>query len=607
MEIRRANRTQRFGVRDNSNLTASIKASQASANMYDEMTNSFLKLSDVATTSAINAEIRDSALEGEMKGVEGTRQTEDGAFKGYEKDTEIFKWDVASNKASKASFEAGVSGRASSSMKNLAKEVNGNKEAYETVAKQMLDDSLKNVSDEQQRQHITNSYAKSYNQNMGTVSTKYIQIASKQAKDGWDAGRESFEEDYGVKLQSMERNKRKLREAQLAGDAEFMNYYMDKIEEDGKSLSEFAKARTNKANGALQFGVITTEEVERDVKADIVKAINTSSVQSYRMAETEEDKNRLISEIDRIPDSIMSPKNKASLMNALHDEELQEQKMWKSSVARDDKEYNMDKKVSLDTINLNMLDDNLDEQTLVDLKDALTLGYVNEKEYQDYRNRITNGSPVERDEWSAYTEVVNNVESYSASDIANMNGLTDATKKKFIGDRMTWEEEGNEWMTLPAYRGGKDVIRDAYGFPEKGIMPEFLTKASRDKYTEMNEIQHEYREAIQQAVAKGERYNGMAIAEELMARQKSDVRSSMYGKYVDSKVLRKNDLVNAKKTTGGNLKNILARQYEKFPNTKFSSDIQDVMTQEDKDNPTPKETPTTLEDKLSPVESRKVY
>jgi len=159
-------------------------------------------------------------------------------------------------------------------------------------------------------------------------------------------------------------------------------------------------------------------------------------------------------------------------------------------------------------------------------------------------------------------------------------------------------------MTLPAYRGGKDVIRDTYGFPEKGIMPEFLTKASRDKYTEMNEIQHEYRAVVQESVAKGERYNGIAIAEELMSRQKSDVRSSMYGKYVDNKVLRKSDMVNAKKTTGQNLKNIMSRQYEKFPDTKFSSDIQDVMTEDSKDNPEPK---ASLEDKLDPVETRKVY
>jgi len=444
MKIKRAERTQRFGIRDNSNLSASIDATKASANMYDELTNSFLKLSDVATTSAINAEIRESTLEGEMEGIEGTRQTEDGAFKGYDKKTEIFKWDVASNRAAKASFEAGVSSRASSAIKNLSKEVNGNKEAYETVSKRLLEDSLKNVSDPQQRQHIANSYAKSYNQNMQTVSTKYIQIASKQARDGWDAGRESFEEDYGAKLQSKARNELKLRDAQLHGDTEFMNYYMDKIEEDEKSLSNFAKARKSKANGALQFGVITTEEIDRDVKADIVKAINTSTVQSYRTAETEEDKNKIISEIDRTHDSIMSPKNKASLIDALHNEELHEQKMWKSSIARDDKEYKIDKKITMDTINLNMLDDSLDEETLTNLKDALKLGYINEKEYQDYRSRLVNGTPVERDEWSKYTEVINNIESYDASAIANTNGLTDATKKKFIGERMAWEEEGNE-------------------------------------------------------------------------------------------------------------------------------------------------------------------
>ena len=65
MLMPKANRTQRYGVKDKSTLNASVNASKASAKMYDELTNSFMKLSDIATTSAINAEIRDSTLEGD--------------------------------------------------------------------------------------------------------------------------------------------------------------------------------------------------------------------------------------------------------------------------------------------------------------------------------------------------------------------------------------------------------------------------------------------------------------------------------------------------------------------------------------------------------------
>ena len=595
MQIKRADRTQRYGVRDNSNLSASINASEASAKMYDQLTNSFLQIADTATTSAINSEIRESTLEGEMKGIEGTQQ-EDGAFKGYEPETEIFKWDVASNKASKSSFEAGVASRASTNMKSLSKEVNGNKEAYETVTKQLLDDALKNVDDPQQRQHVTNSYAKSYNQNMGTVSMRYIKVEGDRAKLGWEAGRITFEEDYATKLQEIDRLRKDAHYAIKAGDMDEYDRLISKVDIDERSLELFANARRMKAEGALQLGVLTVEEINRDTHADVVKAITASSVQSYMMAETEAEKNKIMRKILTMPESksvdnellYMSPQNKQKFMKAVEDQELQDQKMWKSKITRSEKEYAIDEKKSLDVINLDMLDDELDEQTLVKLGDALTLGYVDEKEYQDYRSRILNGSPVKRDMWSNYTDVANNIETYDVSAIANMQGLTDSTKKKFISDRLAWEEEGNEWMTLPAYRGGKDVIRDAYGFPEKSLFIS-MGNVERDKYTEMNELQHEYRKRVQEAVDKGERYNGIAIAEELIKVQKTDMRSKLFGNYVDNKVLTTKDLREAKKVTGANLERIMQAQYEKFPDTKFESPIQELMTKEEAENPTLKE------------------
>ena len=106
MLIPKAKQRQKYLVKDTSNLSASVKSANASARMYDELTDSFLQLGDVATTSAINAEIRNATLEGEIKGIEGTRKDADRSYKGYEKEPEIFKWDIASNKASKASFEA---------------------------------------------------------------------------------------------------------------------------------------------------------------------------------------------------------------------------------------------------------------------------------------------------------------------------------------------------------------------------------------------------------------------------------------------------------------------------------------------------------------------
>lgn len=604
MLIKKADRTQRYGVRDNSNLSESVKASMASARMYDQLTNSFLQLSDVATTSAINAEIRDATLEGELKGGEGVQQ-EDGAFKGYEPDTEIFKWDVASNKASKASFEAGVSSRASSTLKSLSKEVNGDKDAYQTVSKRLLEDALKNVDDPNQRQHITNSYAKSYNQNMGTVSTRYIKVEGDKAKLGWEAGRISFEDDYATKSQEIDRLRKDVHFALKDGDMEEADRLIDKIKVDENSLKSFANARRMKAEGALQLGVITTEEINRDTHADIVKAITASSVQSYAMAETEREKNKIIRDIQHMPESksegnellYMSPQNKQNFMKAVEDQELQDQKMWKSNIARSDKEYTIDKKESLDTINLNMLDDELDDQTLTELGDALSLGYVDEKEYQDYRNRILNGSPVTRDTWSNYTELANNVETYNVSDIANMQGLTDATKKKFIGERLAWEEEGNEWMTLPAYKGGKDVIRDAYGFPEKSLFIS-MGNVERDKYTEMNELQYEYRQRVQESVDKGERYNGIAIAEELIKVRKTDMRSKLFGNYVDNKVLTTKDLRDAKKIIGTNLKSIMETQFEQFPDTKFESTIDESVKAEEAENPNKKDAPKGDKERL---------
>ncbi len=586
MLMPKAKQKQKYFVKDNSNINESINSAQASANMYDQLTDSFLQLSDIATTSAINAEIRDSDLEGEMSGIEGSRKDEDGSFKGYDKKSELFTWDVASNKASKASFEANVSGRASSTMKTLAKDVDGNKQTYKNVSQELLNNALKNVTDEQQRQHITNAYAKSYNQNMSTVSARYMVREAGMAKMGWDDGRTTFEEDYSVKLSSIARDGQKLATATQDDDRDKMTYYMDKIDESREQLVGFKKARISKGQGGIQLGVLTEESVEANTHADIVKAIGTSITQSYSEAGSVEDKTAIRAQVANMPEGkgtteevyYMSPTSKKAILEALDSKELQEQKMWSSIKSRGDKEFAIEKKSAVSEIQTGLVLE--PDDTIEKIEDAFKAGYISLSERKAYLSHAVGGSEVERDSWGTYTDVKGNVEDFTIEEISNMTNLTDATKRKFIADRMAWEEEGVEWMSAPDYREGKNVIKETYGYPDASILPEFIDPKKKQRYIEMQGVIQQYRDEVRASVAKDARGNSVAIAERLLKIQKDDITSKLRPLYKEDKIVTKAHLDEEVKETGKGVIEIMKRQVDQFPESTPSSDVSKEMSNE---------------------------
>lgn len=592
-EIRKPNRQIGAYGKAKGDFSASIQAEQATANMYDQLTNTALRVSDMAVTNAVNAEIRESALEGEMKGVQATRiegteydkegnVTKLGSFKGYEKEDEIFKWGVASNKSAKASFEANVNARASSAIKELSETANGNTDLYDDVAKRYMSSTTAELDDERQRDYAVNAWAKYTNQYRANVSADGIQREIKKAKDGWEQGRPTFEEDYGVLLQSISRDKAQTRIARQGGDDKLANELSMKVKKKESTLDKFMKARLAKAEGAVQLGALTLEQVVANTHSDITKAVVTTSKREYNEAQNFEDKARIINNVKALPERafeddtnmeqwFMSPRRKEKLLKALDDQELQEQKMWKSERAREDAEYEIVKKELMDDINSQMLDDNMNEKTLEDLGDALELGFIKHKEYGDYRDRLLNGNPVTNDNLTTYAEIETNVEDWDASKIAQRGDLTDGSKRKLISQRARWEEEGKEWMRLPAYTAGRGIIRDSYGFPDKGIMPDFLTHAKRKRYTEMTELEQEYRALVQESVDKGDRYNGVKIAEDLMKNQKEDLTSTLHGKYADIKLIKHKALVEEAKKTGESLNEILKKQIDRNPDTYYDA------------------------------------
>ena len=538
-EMRKASRKQGFGVKDRSNLSASAQAAKASAAMFDQLTNSFLKISDVATTSAINAKIRDRTLEGEMEGVAGSVKDKDGSFKGYTKQTEVFKWDVASNKAAKTSFESNVTARASSSMKTLSKEVDGDRFMYDTVATRYLEDALLNVDDKQQRQHITNSYAKSYNQNMPTVATRSLKKEGDKAKSSWDDSRDAFKEDVGVVMSSFYKAQDDYRQAKLDGDRDGMLEAQENLERYAEQLGQLRGNRESEGDGGVMYGTLTIDGVKADTADDIFEGYKVATVKQYRTAETYEDKQRVRDSVEESDDSILPPNRKSEILKAIDEELAHENAMESARYTKDERDLVQAKRVTNETTRMDIVDawlsqDFLNEDEFATLQDDIAsqidedwaAGFLTTPERDKYKELMRNGDPVTVDDPVVYADIFNNLEAYELFDITESDKLTFQSKKELI---KSWKDmnENEQWMKAPAYRESKTMIKEAFGFSEQSILPEFLDHKTERKRKEMSNLLQQYTAQVREKVLAGEVANHYEIAEALLSKARDNVWSAI--------------------------------------------------------------------------------
>lgn len=522
------------------NLSASINAARASAAMYDELTNQSLRLMDTAITAATNSEIRVSAEEGELVGIEASRvNPETGSFEGYINEPEVFKWDVAVNKAAKSSFEANVSTRAMSMLKQVAAEADGDVGVFNRISKEIMSRSVSGLVDEGQQKYSTNEFAKAYNQLLPGVMNRGRTKQGELALNGWKDGQKVFRNDIGVTMKLYFKAQDEYRAAESDGDTESMSNAEMDMQRYKEQFNTLKTRRYKSAEGGIELGVLNVDGVYVDVEDAIFEGRKDATVEYFRSTEDYVEKQMIRKSVVDASDDELSPMRKSELLKVLDDELAHENAMVSAEytqMTRERDELTRDANNALRTgiLDLWASHETMSHDEFVDWQDEITAninefygsGYLSQSERENYITMLRNGDVVAEDDATVYGEFLDNLEEYDLEDITTNQFLTFQTKKELTAKWID-QNENEQWMKSPAYREGKDRIREAFGFYEKSILPQSLTHTQERQRKEMTAMIEAYRTQVRETIAAGEQASHYDIVSSLLDKARGNEYSSI--------------------------------------------------------------------------------
>jgi hypothetical protein len=598
MEMRRRKDQITTNPLQTADLSQAAGQMQAIARYYDNMTSSFMALADAGIANFTKSMIEDSKSEGAVAGREGAQFKEDekGEIQspaGFEKESEIFKWNRAFNQAATTTFQAQTAAQVNGFGKAVAKEANGRMDVYNQLWGKMKTEALSAVTDERQKGYVNAIYDSEYAKNLGTVAGKGVEITMKQTKDAWSNSRSQFSDDlsvFQIELRKLDANEAQIATDETMSQKDRKSMYKQ-IDERRKLINERMtkriEERYNEGTAGINIGSLTAATVSANVREDYKKAVVVAEkrrIKERAMRGEEGDAYKYQ------PDPNLSPREnqevRAEISKHIADinsEEIVQEKRDERELKQLKRETNTSIKTSIISLKGGGYEGSLQEVSDY-IYEAWSQNIITTSDRDAYLKELYNPDEPTRDNLTLYGQVNGNIEDYTIEDISNLPDLTYQTKKKLIDERAKWEADRETFTKQPDYGEGKSIIKGAYGFTEKTIMPEMLTGAKLDKYNEMQRVLSDYRNCVRERVAKGENNISVDCANNIVMDKNEDVKSALYKVRERKRTVTKEDVKRALKRRDmavSQTKLILQEQAKRFPKDTYAQDVGDIIPQDD--------------------------
>jgi len=566
MEMQRRKDQKQTGILAGADLSTAVRSEREVANYYDQMTNDMMQIADAGITMFTNSMIADAKENGEIAGKEGAKRTSRPATKedigkvdangvpikkegqevveaasGYEKESQIFKWNRTFNNAAFSSFKTSTNAQSSGLAKNVAKDANGDINKYKTIMREMKTQALAAVEDPRQKTHVEAAYDSAYAKNLGTVTATGKKQQIKLAKESWTFGREEFKENLAIKDAYIERAKAKANDPSLSEEQQ--RAWGDKLKTLEKEREDMINNRLLKdSETGLNLGAYTYKQVVADTRDDVVAA-RVEAI-NYTLRNTPEgERYKKIKQLTDIPDPTLTLTEQMKVRQELYKKLSADNSAYSDMESRKKLELEVSKKQSNSEIRQSLINlhtpDYYKELTENEytsayetiekrIQDDFIMGYLTREEKDYYMNVLRNGDPVKEDDVGVYRNFRTNLETTSYEDIEINPYLTLATKKKLIDEKNKLVAEGETWMKPAAYKEGKETIMKAYGFTEAMMFEVVKGKKQQEMNQEMIVMLEDYKELVRAASKDGKIPNHFEISRKLLKEARANENSHIY-------------------------------------------------------------------------------
>jgi len=611
MELQKRKDVIKGNPLDSADLSGAIRSQQEISKHYDQMASDMMAVADAGVTHFTNSMIADAKVEGEIAGKEGSKReyttatkqdAGDGkkvdangvpikegksmahASKGYDRNSEIFKWNRTYNNSAQTSFVANTNAQVGGYAKQISKQVNGDPRAYKTVMNETKAQAMKAVEDPRQKAHIESAYDASYAKNLHTVTTTGLKNRKKQVVDSWKYSSVEFADNLAIKQNTLNKAKSDSINPDLSNEDQ--KKAGEKVKVLEAEYENLVKQRVASSVPGINLGALTLDQVKFDTRDDMKEAQVTSEI--YRLQHGDPSKEGDTYKYKENP--MLNARENKEARNEVYEHIASINSAEVVQTSRDKRaietqKLNTNKSIKTNLLYINAEDfgeesglsaDELSDmkvQTMREIQRSYKDNLITKNEQEEYMNKLLNGSSVTTDNKETYQAINSNIEEWTPSRILARKDLTDATMKNLLNKREKWETEGDEWTKLPDYSEGKSVIRSAYGFNDTFILPESLTGLKKQAYDEMNKVLKDYRNQVAEGSQKGQRNFAVGVADGLLHNKATDLTSAIYGrnsKKLELTKARLQESIDRKTHTLEETNKLIEKQVKKFPETVVS-------------------------------------